>query len=269
MTRRILAAAILIPVVIASLFFFPLYAFLILLDLFLFFALKEFSNLAEILGSKISSPTYVLSLMSPWVLNYQPAWAAALAFSAILLSFIWCLFTTLPLKETFSRVGTNLFALAYLAVPFSLISTFHHASFQSEEELRRPFGLLFVLVIVWLSDAAALSVGKAVGKNKVTPNISPNKTLEGYLAAILLPVVAAYSLGHYLLPGSSRLFLVVTSMVIASTGTLGDLFESVLKRGAGIKDTSNLIPGHGGILDRVDSLLFAVPAYYLLTTLLS
>jgi phosphatidate cytidylyltransferase len=120
-----------------------------------------------------------------------------------------------------------------------------------------------------VSDAAALFVGRAIGRHRITPAISPNKTLEGYLAALVVPAFVALAFGHYLLSESSHLSLVLTSIGIAAAGTLGDLFESVLKRGAGIKDTSRLIPGHGGVLDRIDSLLFAVPAYHLTTTLLT
>jgi phosphatidate cytidylyltransferase len=120
-----------------------------------------------------------------------------------------------------------------------------------------------------VSDAAALFVGRAIGRHNITPLISPNKTLEGYFAGLVLPVAIALVIGKYMLPESSPQFLVLISFIIAAAGTVGDLFESILKRGAEIKNTSNLIPGHGGVLDRVDSLLFAVPAYYLSTDLLA
>jgi phosphatidate cytidylyltransferase len=91
--------------------------------------------------------------------------------------------------------------------------------------------------------------------------------VEGFIAAVSFPIVAAFLMGGYFLPERSLPFFLSAGLVVACAGIAGDLFESVLKRGAGLKDTSNLIPGHGGVLDRIDSLLFAVPAYYLLAIL--
>jgi phosphatidate cytidylyltransferase len=269
MTRRILTAAILIPIVLVSLFFFPLPAFLLVVDIFLFLALYEFSKLLQARGSRVYLVCFVIALIAPWIVNYAAALTGPFLLFAILTTLSWGLFSTNRVEETLPGVAGNLLALCYLAIPFSLISTFHPASSPPAEEFTRPLQLVFVLIIIWVSDAAALFVGKAIGRHKITPSISPNKTLEGYLAALLLPILVALLIGTYFLPDSSLPYLALISLIVAVTGTLGDLFESILKRGAGLKDTSNLIPGHGGVLDRVDSLLFAVPAYSVSSILLA
>jgi phosphatidate cytidylyltransferase len=199
----------------------------------------------------------------------MPELAGPFLLFAVLATLSWGLATTRQVEATFSSVSGNLFALCYLGLPFSLISTYHQASYRSAEDSGRPFELVFVLLVVWVSDAAALFVGRVIGRHKITPVISPNKTMEGYAAALAVPVLLAAVAGDYLLPGHSLLLLSTLAFLIAAAGTLGDLFESILKRGAKIKDTSNLIPGHGGVLDRIDSLLFAVPAYYLTMQLMA
>jgi len=263
MTRRILTAAILIPFVLASLLLFPLPAFLFIIDVFLLVALVEFSRLASASGSKFYSVSYFLALSAPWVVTYRSDLTGAFALVTVLITLIWCLFSTREVRNGFANVAGNLLGLCYLAIPFSLIATFHHASCHSSVRPGRPYELILVLVIVWVSDASALFVGRSIGKHQVTPSISPKKTLEGYLAALVFPLLTAVAIGGYLVPENPMLIIILASLIVSVAGVFGDLFESILKRGAKIKDTSNLIPGHGGVLDRIDSLLFAVPAYYL------
>jgi phosphatidate cytidylyltransferase len=269
MTRRILTAAILIPFVLATLLLFPLPVFLLVLDALLLIALGEFFKVASVSGSTFYPTSYILALLAPWIVNYFPTLTTPFSLSAILITLVWGVFSTRKVKTSFPSVAGNLLGLCYLAIPFSLIATLHQSSHQSGGNPDRPYELVLVLVLVWVSDAAALLVGQAVGRHKITPSISPNKTLEGYLAALIFPVATAIAIGGYLVPERSFTFLVSASLIIAVASILGDLFESILKRGAEIKDTSNLIPGHGGVLDRIDSLLFAVPAYYLLAILLA
>lgn len=267
MTRRILTAAILIPFVLASLLLFPLPLFLVILSTLLFIALREFSHLASSSGSKLYPLSYILALGAPWMAIYFPSVTGPFSLSAILITVVWCVISTKEMKSGFPDAAGNLLSLGYLSIPFALMATFHHASPQSKGNPEHPYELLLVLVIVWVSDAAALFVGRAIGRHRITQSISPNKTLEGYLAALIVPLLVAVAIGNYLVPTMPLWFLVAASLIISFSGILGDLFESILKRGAGIKDTSNLIPGHGGVLDRVDSLLFAVPAYCLLAHL--
>jgi phosphatidate cytidylyltransferase len=187
---------------------------------------------------------------------------------SLLVTLIWCLFSTRDVANGFANAAGNLLGLCYLAIPFSLMATFHHTSSRSSDRPETPYELILVLVIIWVSDASALFVGRSIGKHRVTPSISPNKTLEGYVAALVFPLLTVAAIGGYLVPESPMLAILLTGLIVSVAGILGDLFESILKRGGRIKDTSNLIPGHGGVLDRLDSLLFAVPAYYLSRPLL-
>ena len=125
------------------------------------------------------------------------------------------------------------------------------------------FAVFVVLGIIWTGDTAAYYVGRGWGKHRLAPRISPGKTIEGAVAGLLASLAAGIGLGGLFLDTPS-VWLAPISLMTAAAGQAGDLCESALKRGAGVKDSSNRLPGHGGILDRVDSLLFAAPVFYLL-----
>lgn len=123
--------------------------------------------------------------------------------------------------------------------------------------------LLLILIIVWLNDTGAYFTGLWLGRKKLAPAVSPGKTIEGAVGGILTGTAGGILFGALI--GLPLLWLFLVTPVLCVWGQIGDLFESLLKRGAGVKDSGNLLPGHGGILDRFDSLLFALPlAYYLL-----
>ena len=133
--------------------------------------------------------------------------------------------------------------------------------------------LLFPVWLTWSSDTGAYFVGRLLGRTKLMPSVSPAKTVEGALGGVALSVVMAWLFVRYLLVpygqlGLSPLGIVLFGTMIAIAAQMGDLFESLLKREAAVKDSSNLLPGHGGVLDRVDSLLFVLPVAALLLTLL-
>lgn len=133
--------------------------------------------------------------------------------------------------------------------------------------------LLLPVILTWASDVGAYFVGRLVGRTKLMPSVSPAKTVEGAIGGIALSVGIAFLYVRYLLApkaqlGLSPLGIVVFGVVVAVAAQLGDLFESLLKREAAVKDSSNLLPGHGGFLDRVDSLLFALPVASLLLQVL-
>jgi len=121
---------------------------------------------------------------------------------------------------------------------------------------------LLTLLIIWGGDTFALVVGKKIGKRPFAPILSPKKTKEGALAGLLAGIAIALALRHFFFTGLPLLHVISASVLLGVLGQLGDLAESMLKRAADIKDSSNLIPGHGGVLDRMDSLLFSFPVLY-------
>jgi phosphatidate cytidylyltransferase len=129
---------------------------------------------------------------------------------------------------------------------------------------------LFILFSVWISDSAAYFIGKSFGKHKLAPRVSPKKTWEGAVAGFVGGAGGFLLLSLFFLSSLPIMDSIVIGVIIGTVGQIGDLAESQLKRDAGVKDSSALIPGHGGILDRFDSLLFIMPvvALYLLITLL-
>jgi phosphatidate cytidylyltransferase len=118
-------------------------------------------------------------------------------------------------------------------------------------------------VMVIASDSAQYFVGRALGRRKLAPLISPSKTIEGAVGGLAAAAIVGATLGARWVPGVSPASGALLGALVAGFGMAGDLFESLLKRGAGVKDSSSLIPGHGGVLDRIDSWLFAGPVYYM------
>lgn len=126
--------------------------------------------------------------------------------------------------------------------------------------------VIFIFIIIWATDTGAYFTGLNFGKHKLAPNISPKKTIEGFIGGIIISTIISYIYSKYVLQlyGFEVVGLIITVSVL---GQFGDLFESSLKRQAGIKDSGNIIPGHGGILDRFDSTFLTAPlAYYVLQT---
>jgi len=144
----------------------------------------------------------------------------------------------------------------YVAAPLMMMSDVRTA--------HGPGALMTVIGIIIVSDSAQYYTGRALGKHKLAPVISPKKTVEGAIGGLVIGSLSAIGFGRLWPVGLSDMAMLATGFAIAVAGILGDLFESALKRRAGVKDSGNLIPGHGGILDRIDSWLFAVPVFWLI-----
>jgi phosphatidate cytidylyltransferase len=125
-----------------------------------------------------------------------------------------------------------------------------------------PSLILFLVGVTWAGETAAYAAGNAIGRHRLAPVVSPGKTVEGAVAQLVLSLGAALILGPWLLPAWPVWRAVIAALLLGVVGQLGDLAESVIKRSLGTKDTGGLIPGHGGVLDRLDSLLFSTPAFY-------
>ena len=157
----------------------------------------------------------------------------------------------------------SVFGQMYITMPLSLLMLISY-SYQ-HNLVGDGYGwvpILALFVFIWVNDTAAYFIGSLIGKHKLIEHISPRKSVEGFIAGILFTLLASFIFaGIY--PGFSTGFWMGYGVAVALFGTLGDLFESLIKRTCSVKDAGHLIPGHGGILDRIDSLLVAVPAAYL------
>jgi phosphatidate cytidylyltransferase len=131
-----------------------------------------------------------------------------------------------------------------------------------------PSLLLFLLLLIWGGDISAYYGGRTLGRHKLSPSISPGKTVEGGFVNTLFCLLLAIPVHFLLLPNFSLLAVAGIGVIISVTAQCGDLLESLIKRGAHVKDSGKIMPGHGGMLDRFDSLIFAAPVYYFLVKLL-
>ena len=137
-----------------------------------------------------------------------------------------------------------------------------------KEDKFAKFLIMGIFILIWVSDTFAYLVGKSIGRTKLYPSISPKKTIEGSLGGLVFALIAAYFMAQYE-PTLNLTQWLVLATIIVITGALGDLLESKFKRMAGVKDSGAILPGHGGILDRLDSLVFAAPFAYLTLNLFS
>ena len=159
-----------------------------------------------------------------------------------------------PTKDALASFGADCAAMLLVAFPLSFLVPIHAL---------RPQGarmLLFVLVLLWVGDTAAYFTGRAIGRHKLAPEISPGKTWEGAVANLAGSVIVGLVAAQWI--AVPRLHLAVMAALANVAGQLGDLTESAYKRSAGAKDSGTLLPGHGGMLDRVDSLIFAAPVVW-------
>jgi phosphatidate cytidylyltransferase len=166
-----------------------------------------------------------------------------------------------PDASVLARAATAIMAPLYVGLPLGAIArvrVLHGAEVVS---------VLAVLVIT--SDSAQYFVGRALGRRKLAPLISPAKTMEGAIGGVMAAAIVGATLGVRWVPGLTVGSGVLLGALVGAFGIVGDLFESLLKRGAGVKDSSSLIPGHGGVLDRIDSWLFAGPVYFMFLRYLS
>jgi len=158
-------------------------------------------------------------------------------------------------EPSLSNVSGTIVAWVFVTLPCYLIIKIGYIILDIGFEPQRILGIIF---FIWINDTGAYLVGSFIGKHKLYEKISPNKTWEGTLGGIALCIALSFLVAH-IFPQLALKHWVVISVIVAVFGTLGDLVESMLKRMAGVKDSGKLMPGHGGVLDRFDSLFFATP----------
>ncbi|MCF6129956.1 phosphatidate cytidylyltransferase [Flavobacterium sp. AS60] len=167
-------------------------------------------------------------------------------------------------KERFDNASKYVYTIGYVILPFIIISKipFSYNTF-------RPKIIISIFILIWTNDTFAYIVGKSIGKHKLIERISPKKTIEGFIGGIVFSVIAGILISKfYFQPkpnyaNTSIIIWTISAVIISIFSTLGDLIESKFKRIAGVKDSGNIMPGHGGILDRLDSIIFVAPFVYL------
>lgn len=157
---------------------------------------------------------------------------------------------------TSSKLGHYFLALAYIALPFAMLIQIPFIKDQYHPEI-----IISVFILIWVSDTFAYLVGSKIGKTKLYEKVSPNKTIEGALGGLVAALIGGVLISLYITE-IALIHWVIISFIVFGFGLLGDLIESKFKREAGVKDSSNFIPGHGGFLDRLDSIIFAAPFVY-------
>lgn len=256
MLTRILSALVLIPAVFGCVWFLPTWPLLIVAELVLALAFFEYVRLAEACGARVLRATSLAATMAACA-----AVGLGLPFELVLVAALVALGAGVlgaraPGAGVLADVAGSAFPILYLGLPFgTLVALREHAGREA---------VLLLLVTVIVSDSAQDYAGRLFGRHPLAPRISPKKTVEGAVGGFLLaPAVLALA-GRVWLPDAPTPLLVLVGLALVALGIGGDLFESLLKRSADIKDSSTLIPGHGGVLDRVDALLFAAPVFYVL-----
>jgi phosphatidate cytidylyltransferase len=287
--KRIATAIVLIPLVLVLILRAPVPVLAVVAGIIALLTIHEFLNLTESYGVR---PLRVLTYIFTGILfallafnfgNEKPLLSTAifvycLGFAAAIAPFI---FLTRAMKNEnlssgYPAAAASVFAFTYIALPMGMLV-------QLRQQWAGAFYLLYLLLVVWAGDIFAYFVGKSIGRHLMAPRVSPKKTWEGAAASVIASVVVGWLLFHYSLPLSSAMLragliqrrdglfgleqpavgpVIVLTIVLNIAAQLGDLVESLIKRGAGVKDSGAILPGHGGMLDRIDALLFAAPVLW-------
>lgn len=254
-------------------------SFFILFGLFMLVACYEFSKLVHIntylslvfglvLYSSIIGlvfyPKFIEHLLSTKiVLNINLVYNILLAFTLVIsircIFFLFC-----DSEKQISVFSKYLFLLGYIILPFLFITKISFGEKNYNNKI-----IIGLFILIWTNDTFAYLVGKNFGKHKLLEKISPKKTIEGFAGGVLFAMLAAALLSKfYIKPNpsfqnTSYLIWIFIALIAGVVGTIGDLIESKFKRLAGVKDSGSIMPGHGGILDRLDSIIFVAPFIYL------
>ena len=266
--KRILTAAVLIPIVLLLVFLGPRWHLLFTIAVTAVAALAawEFMGLAERGGASPPRWAVLIALGVLFGVNFQWPDRTAAIFGILSLGLlVYCTFLR-PVEQVMADAATSIFCLLYVGFTLIALPTLH-------EEPNGPSLVAFLLCVVWVGDIAALYVGRAWGRHKLAPRLSPNKTWEGSIGSVAGSVLMAGALlgltellqqwdsAILSYPGDYWYWLIL-AVVVNAAAQVGDLAESALKRSAGVKDSGNLLPGHGGVLDRIDALLLAAPVLW-------
>lgn len=259
---RVLSALVLLPVVIGTIWFLPPEGTLALALVAALLAFVEYRALARALGltvlGGIGGAAVAIVCFATWLANRTMSanWSDLVLVTAVVVVGAASVGRGRPSPTILADAAATLFAPLYLGLPLGVL-----AAVRIDHPRDGRLVLLLLLLTIVVSDSAQYYTGRAFGSRQLSPAISPKKTVEGAVGGVLFGTIAMMIGGRYVFESPSWM-LALLGATIVMLGIVGDLFESLLKRSAGVKDSSHLIPGHGGVLDRIDSWLFAAPVYY-------
>ena len=251
---RLLTALVLLPAVLAVVWFLPPYATLALAVIAAELSLLEYRNIAASLGARVPRITSLFVMAACLAMGSMMFPAEVVVLLALVAIGTVAVFAGRLGASALTDSAASVFAVVYLGLPLGAIAAIR--------TLGGREAVILLMVTIVVSDSAQYYTGRAFGRAPLAPAISPKKTRAGAIGGLVFGSAAMIIGGRYVFPAAPLAVLSAAAVVVVALGMIGDLFESLLKRSAGIKDSSALIPGHGGILDRIDSWLFAGPAYY-------
>jgi phosphatidate cytidylyltransferase len=252
---RVLSALVLLSLVIGVVWLLPPIATLGLALVAAALAFVEYADLAAALGARIPravSGTAVLAACAAAGGGYVPT--EIVLMTAMITIGALAVGSGQPGPAILRDVAAALLPIVYIGLPLGALAATHVSGGRE--------AVLLLMIVIVISDSAQYYSGRAFGRRPLSPSISPKKTLEGAIGGLVFGTAALVVGGRFVFPATGVVILALVGATVSALGIVGDLFESLLKRSAGVKDSSGLIPGHGGILDRIDSWLFAAPVYY-------
>ncbi len=242
------------------------WSFALLFGLFSIFILREFYQLSKVSGI---SPQKNVGLVIGGIIFFLTFLQVKGILSLNINAIFFALFFIVPAfelyrskKNSLENIAVTLFGIIYVTIPISLLNFFVFPDFPQGDRYN-PFLLLFLFILIWSNDSGAYFLGVTLGKHRLFQRISPKKSWEGFFGGWFFSLLFALILNR-MFPDYGLVFLLLMATVVTVTGTFGDLVESMIKRNIGIKDSGKFLPGHGGLLDRFDSIIFASPFVYLL-----
>ncbi len=255
--QRSATGAIFVGIIIAALLYSSLASFAVM-GIAMYFGLTEFLSMT---ANNSFSKTYIAIVkygaMLLYSLNYLFATGTLSIHPSLGIVPFLIIIGIVELynknSETTQNVSTAIMGLVYIVLPFSLV----HFILNNEAEYNGTT-LLIIFLLIWVNDSFAYLFGVTMGKHRLWERISPKKSWEGFIGGGLTTIILSAVIGHFFMP-ESFIKIIGLAVIVVIFGTYGDLFESRLKRQHNIKDSGNMLPGHGGMLDRFDSFLFIIP----------
>lgn len=265
--KRILTAVVALPILLFTVWSSSPYYFVILSTIAVLLALGEFYSLATKARCKpqvVTGFCAALVVIASFVFE-EPLLTVAALIAVAIVTLVAAVFRPSELKEALISVSSTIFGVIYVALLASCLVGVRMISdtrFVTPVSHLASKALTMFFAIVILTDTGAYYTGRTIGRHKLAPRISPGKTIEGAIGGFAMAAVAGYVSKLTFFPEIPLAHCLVLGAVIGIVGQIGDLAESLLKRGSDVKDSGRLLPGHGGMLDRVDSILFSAPVLY-------